>query len=225
MKRVFIVLTAVLMVCAISISALAVTTSSTTAQKSWSSTTFTPGKPFTPPSGYTQATFYNTNGSGTNYIATRVYFTLSAANVSAIAQFKAGTHPLRNGMNLYFGSEMVGVPDSGSERLDATAISSSLPDPHFDLEDDFIWDGKHEESEVVALGTVTAKQYYQSTQWDDLRNGSHGGKWTVNFHESGQYLGAGTVWVYTGGGDYNTVEYEGIPSAFIQTYGATNGQP
>ncbi|GHV36688.1 hypothetical protein FACS18949_16360 [Clostridia bacterium] len=231
MKKAFLILVVALMICATSISALAVTTITTTSAKNWTSSTFptTGGKDFRPPSGYTQATFYNKNGSGQNEITSRVSFTLTSANVTAIAQHKAGTHSSHNGMNLFFGSEMVSVPTSGNDLLSATSIASSLPDPHFDIEDDdgIFGNGRYEESEVVALGTVTASTYYQSTQWDDFRNGSAGGRWTVNFHESGLYWGSMKldIWVPSfGDGDYNTVEYEGLPSTFIQTYGNTSGQ-
>ena len=90
--------------------------------------------------------------------------------------------------------------------MDAYSISTSLPDPKSDLENDDSNGTRNEESDVTALGAVEAKNYYVSVMWYDYRNGDtdDSGKWQAQFAMSGQYIGRGNIWIKSNG-DYNNV--------------------
>jgi hypothetical protein len=109
-----------------------------------------------------------------------VDFTFDATNVSSILDYNnGGNNPGTNCDNAqaYVTVDMTAVPisDLELEGLDAYSHASNLPNPKFDLEDDFGTGPHNEESEVVALGTVQAGVgYYFDTYWYDYRTGQAG---------------------------------------------------
>lgn len=107
--------------------------------------------------------------------------------------------------------------------MDAYAISTSLPNPKSDLENDDLLGNRNEESEVVALGTVEATTYNMSVMWYDYREGetNDNGQWEVQFNMSGQYIGKGNLWIKTNG-DYNNVWTSDVVQATM-VYGKNGG--
>ena len=144
-------------------------------------------------------------------------------------------------MNLYLGLDIRSVRNalSSTDMMDVKeyAIATSLPNPKLDAENDDLedLDDRNEESEVVALGTVSATTYWMSTIWDDYRTGGpyQNGEWRVQFHMSGQYLpmgiiktdyhSAGQYWIPSYG-DYNLIWMPYVNQAIIP-YGRYAGAP
>ncbi|MEM9553968.1 MAG: hypothetical protein AAGC60_06900 [Acidobacteriota bacterium] len=148
---------------------------------------------YVPPSG----TYAESKISSSNTFITTVDFTLSSSNVTSILAYNAGgVSGSGCSSSAYLTLDITSQPDN-SDRFDGYAIYTDLPNPKKDLEDDSFWgDGFREESEVVALGTVSARSYYMKTYWDDQRTGyvSDRGAMLVQFAMSSQ-----PWW----GGDYN----------------------
>ena len=61
--------------------------------------------------------------------------------------------------------------------ISASSIVSDLPDPKYDIEINYVGVDA-DESEVVALGSVSATSYFMRTAWNDYRDGgsSDGGQ-------------------------------------------------
>lgn len=171
---------------------------------SWNYSTYEHGS-YVPKVGWAQPTFYNADSNGQNCVKTYCEFTLDDNNVSNILQYNAGTHPA-DSKNLFFTLDITSVRNGSTDKMDAYAISTSLPNPKTDLENDDLLGDRNEESEVVALGTVEATTYNMSVMWYDYREGetNDNGQWQAQFNMSGQYIGKGNIWIRTNG-DYNNV--------------------
>lgn len=223
-KKIIALCVALLMVASLALPASAVT-SSTGALKSWNYGTSTTYGTYVPYTGNAQATFYDTDGNGQNYAKTYCSFTLNSSNVSSIKSYNNGTNSAEEGLNLYLTLDITNVPSTtnGYDQMDAYAISTSLPNPKSDLENDDVFGSRNEESEVTALGTVSAKTYSMSVMWYDYRNGdtNDNGKWQCQFCMSGQYVNVLGAWVPSNG-DYNTVRQSSAIQATL-TYSKNGG--
>ena len=147
--------------------------------------------------------------------ATTAYFYLSSSNVSTITQYNYGQ--IITDTPCYFGLDIKNIA-YGTERMHAfnyDYLYTNFADPYVkDLEDDN-GDGKNEESEVVALGTMnTSTQYYMRTIWRDTRTGAptDNGSFAYTFHISAQTF----PW-----GDYNTITYDRVKDVY---YGVNQRQ-
>ena len=105
-------------------------------------------------------------------MTTEVNFSLDSTNVSAILAYNRGEgeHPNTKGVNCYLTLDVTSVRDNTLDPFSAYIIYTNLPDPKRDIENDDFFGDRNEESEVVALGTVEATDYYMRTCWDDFRN-------------------------------------------------------
>lgn len=181
---------------------------------SWSYSNYNNGS-YVPRTGTLQSWFFD--DSGDEFILTKVSFTLDSYNVSQILDYNDGgtnPHPDTNGKECFLTLDVSSDGDSWDDEIDAYSITSSLPNPKYDLEDDN-FDGENEESEVVVLGTVSASSYNCYTYWNDYRDGDPGdsGKIQAQFAMSTK-----------GFFDYNNI----IQSSAIQatiTYGDDLGNP
>ncbi|MBQ7976969.1 MAG: hypothetical protein IJ300_14890 [Clostridia bacterium] len=189
--------------------------------ETWNYSTYEHGS-YVPQIGWAQPTFYNTDGDAQNYAKTYCEFTLDNNNVSNILQYNAGTHSA-DSKNLFLTLDISSVRKSSTDKMDAYAISTSLPNPKSDLENDDLLGNRNEESEVVALGTVEATTYNMSVMWYDYREGetNDNGQWEVQFNMSGQYIGKGNLWIKTNG-DYNNVWTSDVVQATM-VYGKNGG--
>jgi len=160
---------------------------------------------YAPKVGWAQPTFYDAGSGNQNYAKTYCEFTLDSHNVTNILQYNAGTNPA-DSKNLYLGLDITSVRNGLTDQMDAYAISTSLPNPKSDLENDDTLGDRNEEAEVVALGTVQATTYSMSVMWYDYRAGGNNdnGEWRLQFNMSGQYIGSGSIWIPSNG-DYNNV--------------------
>jgi hypothetical protein len=206
----------VLLFC-LAINASASTTTGTAATWGNGNSTTHPWKPY---SGSITPTFYDITGQ--DYVKTYLSFTLSSVNVTAIKAFNNGTSTHKaswKGKVAYFGMDITNVPsneDYGYDMMDAYSISTDLPNPVIDIENDDWFGSRNEEAEVVALGTVTNTSYYMSVLWDDYRTGANddNGKWVINSQMS-----------ELGVSDYNVLQPSSDGSAWCQekTYGKNSG--
>lgn len=190
-------------------------------KESWNYSTYEHGS-YVPKVGWAQPTFYNADSNGQNCVKTYCEFTLDDNNVSNILQYNAGTHPA-DSKNLFFTLDITSVRNGSTDKMDAYAISTSLPNPKTDLENDDLLGDRNEESEVVALGTVEATTYNMSVMWYDYREGetNDNGQWQAQFNMSGQYIGKGNIWIRTNG-DYNNVWTSDVIQATM-AYGKNGG--
>lgn len=170
-------------------------------------------KYFSPNSGKIYATFYPT------YIITEVSCTYDASRVSYITNWnKYGyTDGVNTYVHAYAGIDIKNVPDKAkAEQLNARRITSTLPNPKFDLENDLFSDSNNyqEEAEVVALGTIQAGVRYNTTvEWDDYRDGQiELGHWNVNSELSAK-----------GVQDYNVISGQSESLVFLY-YHANKGE-
>ena len=188
---------------------------------SWNYSTYEHGS-YVPKVGWAQPTFYNADSNGQNCVKTYCEFTLDDNNVSNILQYNAGTHPA-DSKNLFFTLDITSVRNGSTDKMDAYAISTSLPNPKTDLENDDLLGDRNEESEVVALGTVEETTYNMSVMWYDYREGetNDNGQWQAQFNMSGQYIGKGNIWIRTNG-DYNNVWTSDVIQATM-AYGKNGG--
>ena len=152
--------------------------------KTWSYSNYNYGS-YVPKTGKGSASFAYSSSSG-NYAITNVNFTLDSNNVSAIKAYNNGTNSSYSGRKGYLGLDVTSVRNGSTDMMDAYSISTSLPNPKTDLENDDLGGTRNEESEVVALGTVSASYYYMSTYWNDYRSGgsSDSGKFQAQFNIS-----------------------------------------
>lgn len=206
-KKSISVLVAVLLLVCMTVSASAVTTTVGDA-KTWDYGTSTQYGSYVPYKGSAQATFYKADGNDQNYAKTYCTFTLNNTNVNNILQYNNGNHSAEQGKNLYLTLDITNDPSTtnGYDQMDAYAISTSLPNPKSDLENDDLLGTRNEEAEVTALGAVTAKTYSMSVMWYDYRDGdaNDNGEWLCQFNMSGQYVKVLGVWIPSNG-DYNNV--------------------
>lgn len=111
------------------------------------------------------------------YYTSRIDFRLDAGNVSSILDYNGGGEnpgPDCDKVKAYLTLDQTAVPDRWDLEISATSIDfifSDLPKPKFDVESDFPSDPDNEESEVVAEGTVEAREYFMTTYWEDYRDG------------------------------------------------------
>lgn len=141
----------------------------------WSYTSYGNGS-FVPLRGTFQEAVWTELSEIVNYVD----FRFDTTNVTSIWDYNnGGDNPGSNCDNVqaYVTIDVTAVP-AGSpefENLNAVRQYSTLPNPKFDLEDDWGTGPQNEESEVVALGTVQAGvDYYFDTVWEDLRGGFPG---------------------------------------------------
>lgn len=177
---------------------------------SWSYSDYSHGS-YVPKTGSHNSLFYDT------YFTTTVYFAFDNYNVSNILDYNnGGNNPGTNcdNKNAYLTLDQTAVPDNPLDlEISATSIRSDLPDPKYDLESDFGVD--NEESEVVALGAVSATNYYMRTTWNDYRDGGtdDSGKIQAQFAMSTKGLS-----------DYNNCVQSDVVQSTIN-YGDNLGQP
>ncbi|HOV28378.1 MAG TPA: hypothetical protein PK566_18745 [Pseudobacteroides sp.] len=99
--------------------------------------------------------------------------------------------------------------------MSAYSVSSTLPNPKTDIENDDFFGSRNEESEVVALGSVSVGTYNMVTYWDDYRSGgsTDNGTWQCQFgmSKSGMF-------------DYNNVLISDVVQAIVY-FGNTSGMP
>lgn len=142
--------------------------------------------------------------SGVYKVTTKVTMKFNATNVSRIKLYNSGSedkkvHEKCRGKKTYLTCDVTSDTGSSviSDNMHATSVTSNLPNPKYDLENDNgNWDDYKEESETVALGTIEAQSYTMTTKWNDKRgkNGAYGGKFLCQYSMSKKGLS-----------DYNTV--------------------
>lgn len=182
--------------------------------KTWSYSTYGYGS-YVPLSGKMTSTFYDVTIK--DYFITNVNFSLSDYNVTKIRDYNnGGDNPGDNadGKNCYMTLDVTSTGDSTDDKVEVTSIASTLPNPKYDIEDDN-FDNDPEESEVVALGTVSATSYKMTTYWYDFRTGYSGdsGKIRAQFSMSAKGLF-----------DYNNVVQAGAVQASF-AFGDYSGRP
>lgn len=145
---------------------------------------------------------------------TNVTFSLDSNNVQSIIEYNNGNNSVHQGKIAYLTVDVSSIRDGSEDKMDAYTIVSDLPDPKYDLENDDLFGTRNEESEVVALGKVEAKNYYVITGWNELRDGSSGcsGHWNCQFAMSQKGIS-----------DYNNLTQSSRVQATIN-YGNTRGQ-
>jgi hypothetical protein len=195
---------------------------------SWNYSNYSHGS-YVPKTGSMSTTFYDFDPStGLDDANTYVSFTLDSSNVSSILDFNnGGDNPGTEADNktCYLSIDVRSKRTGSDDMMSAYSVTSSLPNPKTDIENDDIFGNRNEESEVVALGTVQAQGYYMSTMWDDYRSGgsTDNGRWDCQFGVSGQYLKVGGVWIPSSG-DYNAIMISDVNQASV-SYGNNSGRP
>ncbi len=177
---------------------------------------------YAPKNGWARPTFYKETGDKQNYANTYCEFTLDNYNVTNILNFNNGTHSATDKF-LFLTLDITSVRSGTTDQMDAYSLSTSLPNPKSDLENDDPTGTRNEESDVTALGQVEPGTYYVSVMWYDYRNGGNNdnGRWQAQFAMSGQYFGTGDIWIETNG-DYNNV-YTSSAIQAIMPYGKNGG--
>lgn len=159
---------------------------------------------FWPKSGSLTATYSATNNTAT----TTLSFTYGE---KAIKYFNDVYWP----DSMYPGVEIRDYPNSGNGNFSApntSVITTNLPNPKLDVENDQFLNSYNEEAEVTALGKtlVADHEYTMSVVWTDYRDGSSAGVWGAKAELSKK----GII-------DYNVQDYKYL-SADVP-YGATAG--
>nr|WP_312580084.1 hypothetical protein [Sedimentibacter sp.] len=177
------------------------------ASTSWSYSNYNYGS-YVPKSGSAESTF------STDTAKTQIDFSFDSNNVNSIIEYNNGNNSSYQGTKGYVTVDVTSVRTGTLDMMHAYAMVSNLPDPKFDMENDDIFGDRNEESEVVALGTVEADDYYVKTTWEDFRSGGDkdNGKWQCQFSMSKKGIS-----------DYNTF----VQSSAIQAtlnYGKYAGQ-
>lgn len=116
--------------------------------------------------------------SGGNYdLATWVSFQFDSTNVTNVLDYNdGGNNPgtACDNDNAYITLDQTADPDSSDLEIDADSVTTNLPNPVIDIEDNSFF-GDDDESEVTALGTVNSSTtYYMQTRWNDYRDGGSG---------------------------------------------------
>jgi hypothetical protein len=176
----------------------------------WSYSDYSHGS-YVPQDGSMNSLFYDT------YFTTQVDFIFDDYNVSKILDYNdGGDNPGTSCDNdeAYVTLDQSAIGDDSLDlEISASSVRSNLPDPKYDLESNGGVD--NDESEVVALGSVSATSYYMRTTWDDYRDGDSGdsGKIQAQFAMSTKGLS-----------DYNNCVQSDVVQATIY-YGDNLGQP
>lgn len=112
-------------------------------------------------------------------LATIVNFSLDSNNVASILDYNnsgQNPYPDANNKNCYLGVDITHKrpSDLDEDRLSAVyMITTNVPNPKFDIENDDVLGSRNEESEVTILGSVQANvSYYITTIWEDFRTPS-----------------------------------------------------
>lgn len=139
---------------------------------SWSYSTYANGS-YVPKSG----TFTESITSNGQYTC-KTSFQFDSYNVTQISDYNnGGDNPGTTSCDnarAYVTIDQTAVPDSWDLEIDADSITSNLPNPKYDLEDNNGF-AEDDESEVVALDPLTANvTYYARTYWNDYRDGDSG---------------------------------------------------
>jgi hypothetical protein len=149
---------------------------------SYSSADYVANGHYVPLSGsFTEGTF-----GGYQYWS-RVSFSFTSHNRAYILDYNnGGDNPGKtacDNFNAYVTLDMAAVPNNSLDlEISAVEIYTNLPNAKLDYETDGGVD--NEESEVVALGTVSTNiAYYMRTYWNDYRDGdtNDGGKIQAQF--------------------------------------------
>ncbi|PKM76948.1 MAG: hypothetical protein CVU90_10260 [Firmicutes bacterium HGW-Firmicutes-15] len=158
-------------------------------------------------SDYSHGTYVPKQGDlerahASNWFTTEVTFGLDSTNVTNILDYNnGGDNPgtVADNKKCYLTLDQTAKPENVLDlEISAYSIASNLPDPKFDLEINYVGVDV-DESEVVALGSVSAQSYYMSTVWNDYRDGgsNDGGRIQAQFAMSAK-----------GFSDYNNVVQE-----------------
>ncbi|MCW2276806.1 hypothetical protein [Heliophilum fasciatum] len=144
-------------------------------------------------SDYSHGSYVPKNGdisrtisSDKTYFITRVDFTLDSTNRTSILDYNnGGDNPGTSCDNkqAYLTLDQTAVPENTLDlEISASSVVSNLPNPKYDLEVNYVGID-NDESEVVALGSVSAYSYYMRTAWNDYRDGGSldGGKIQAQF--------------------------------------------
>lgn len=178
------------------------------ASDSWNYSDYSHGS-YCPKSGSMKSSF------SSGYAYTKVEFELDSKNVTSIKQSNNGENSADPGVEGYLTIDVTSVRNSSEDKMDAYSITSNLPNPKFDMENDDIFGSREEESETVVLGTVKAnKEYYMKTKWEDLRSGEKkdDGQWQCQFGMSKK-----------GWSDYNNYRISDVIQAIVK-YGKNAGK-
>lgn len=116
--------------------------------------------------------------SGGSYdLATWISFQFDSTNVTSILDYNnGGDNPgtACDNDNAYLTLDQTADPDSVDLEIDADSVTTNLPNPVINIEDNSFF-GDDDESEVTALGTVNSTTtYYMETRWNDYRDGDSG---------------------------------------------------
>ncbi|HHC3391974.1 TPA: hypothetical protein ACN7HJ_005302 [Klebsiella pneumoniae] len=158
----------------IAATSLTLFTLSTNSAYAWSYSDYSKGS-YVPKSGSgSQAMIYD----GTNhYLQSTVNFKFDSTNVTNIKDYNnGGDNPgtACDNASAYVTLDQTAKADSGNLEISATQVTTNLPNPKTDVEDNnFI--GSNDESEVTVLGTVASSTaYWMATKWKDQRDGDSG---------------------------------------------------
>lgn len=191
-----------------------------TSTDSWSYSNLNHGA-YVPKSGTMTVKTY-TNDSGKKRISTVVSMTFSSTNAARIKLYNSGStstsvHADCRGKKTYLTCDVSSKKSSTFECVHATSVTSNLPNPKYDLENDnpmsgsgTVGDAYNEESETVALGVISAKKYSMTTYWNDQRSRltSGSGRFLCQFGMSKKGLS-----------DYNTVITSDVIQASVSYSG------
>lgn len=152
---------------------------------------------FWPKTGTLTATYYS------EYANTKIIFTYGSKTANGLGAYRD--------VDLYPGIEIRDYSDGAFDNFSAYSITTNLPDPQKDMENDDLFGDRNEEAEVTALGAVSAdKEYYMNVNWTDYRDGSTGGSWGAKAELSSKGLL-----------DYNVEDYKYLHTDV--TYGSSKG--
>jgi len=182
----------------------------------WSYSNYSHGS-YVPKSGYLATRFFDST-TIRDYAKTYVQIKLDSHNVTNILDYNnGGDNPgtAADNKKVYLTCDVSSIRTGSDDMMDAYSVSSTLPNPKTDIENDDWFGNRNEESEVVALGTVSAKEYNMITWWDDYRSGgsTDNGRWQCQFSMSEK-----------GWSDYNNVIQSDVIQATVN-YGKTSGKP
>ena len=140
----------------------------------WSYSDYSKGS-YVPKSGNFIESAYASSTSPSGYLYySGVDFYFDSFNRSNILDYNnGGNNPgtACDNVQAYVTIDQTAVPDN-DETLSARSVSTNLPDPKTDLENDSWTNTLEEEAEAVALGAVAAGQFYfMDVYWEDYRTG------------------------------------------------------
>lgn len=142
----------------------------------WSYTNYNNGSYVPKKGSFTELTT-KTSDNKYYYYYSKTSFAFDSTNITSINDYNnGGDNPgtACDNSKAYVTLDMTAKPASWDLEIDAYTITSNLPSPKYDVEDNNYF-GENDESEVVAQGALTSgKQYYMQTKWKDYRDGDSG---------------------------------------------------